>query len=145
MTRSFMSIGKILAEDQNRAELFYGYTVTRTSEKAGSECSGICTFLSNIGLAHLLFASFPPVSKKQEKFYTLCHLLGFGPALRPEKLHCLHILLFYLNQRTTRFGCLPAGKLTSLPEREASRANSLLPDIPSTQPTTHFRVLYHFT
>ena len=30
------SIGKILAEDQDRAELLYGYTITRTSEKAGS-------------------------------------------------------------------------------------------------------------
>ena len=30
------SIGKILAEDQGRAELLYGYTITRTSEKAGS-------------------------------------------------------------------------------------------------------------
>ena len=68
------SIAKILAEDQDRAEFLYKYTFTRTSEKPGSWCSRICTFLSNIGLAHLLLASFPPVSKKREKFYTLCHL-----------------------------------------------------------------------
>ena len=30
------SVGKILAEDQDRNELLYGYTITRTSEKAGS-------------------------------------------------------------------------------------------------------------
>ena len=29
------SIGRILEEDQDRAELLYGYTVTRTIEKAG--------------------------------------------------------------------------------------------------------------
>ena len=28
--------GKILAEDQDRAELLYGYTITRTSKKAGT-------------------------------------------------------------------------------------------------------------
>ena len=31
-----LSIGKILAEDQDPAELRCGYTVTKTSEKAGS-------------------------------------------------------------------------------------------------------------
>ena len=30
------SFGKILAEDQDQAELLYGYTITRTSKKAGS-------------------------------------------------------------------------------------------------------------
>ena len=29
------SLGKILPEDQDRAELLYGYTITRTSKKAG--------------------------------------------------------------------------------------------------------------
>ena len=29
------SFGKILPEDQHRAELLYGYTITRTSKKAG--------------------------------------------------------------------------------------------------------------
>ena len=29
------SFGKILPEDQDRAELLYGYTITRTSKKAG--------------------------------------------------------------------------------------------------------------
>ena len=28
--------GKILAEDQDRGELHYGYAITRTSKKAGS-------------------------------------------------------------------------------------------------------------
>ena len=27
--------GKLLPEDQDRAELLYGYTITRTSKKAG--------------------------------------------------------------------------------------------------------------
>ena len=30
------SIGKIMVQEQDRAELLYGYTITRTSEKAGS-------------------------------------------------------------------------------------------------------------
>ena len=75
------SIGKILEEDQDRAELLYRYTITRTSEKAGSLCSRICNFLSNIGLAHLLFTSFPPVFKKARKIlYTLppTHDLAIG-------------------------------------------------------------------
>ena len=29
------SFGKILPEDQDRAELLYGYIITRTSKKAG--------------------------------------------------------------------------------------------------------------
>ena len=29
------SFGKILPEDQDRAERLYGYTITRTSKKAG--------------------------------------------------------------------------------------------------------------
>ena len=35
LSRAF---GKILSEDQDRAELLYGYTVTRTSKKAGLYC-----------------------------------------------------------------------------------------------------------
>ena len=95
---SSWSIGKILAEDQDRAELLYGYTITRTSEKAGSYCSRICTFLSNTGLVHLLFASFPPISKARKILYILpsTHDLAieFWMELRAKKLHCQFLLTF---------------------------------------------------
>ena len=55
------------------------------------KCSRICTFLSNAGLAHPLFASFPLVSEKREKLTLLpsTHDLavGFWATLRAEKLH----------------------------------------------------------
>ena len=63
--------------------------------------SNLCTFLVHpVGLAHLLFASFPPVSKKQEKFYTLpsAHDLAVVFWAAPVSID---ILRFYLNQRTT--------------------------------------------
>ena len=35
LSLKLMVFGKILPEDQDRAELLYGYTITRTSKKAG--------------------------------------------------------------------------------------------------------------
>ena len=68
--------GRILEKDQDQAELLYVYSFTRISEndsKSWFIVSRVCIFLSNICLAHLLFASFPSVLKKREKF-TLYHL-----------------------------------------------------------------------
>ena len=42
----------------------------KMNQKASSYCSPICTLLSYIGLAHLLFASFPTSFEKARKMDT---------------------------------------------------------------------------
>ena len=68
--------------------------------------------------------------------------VGFWPGLTAEKLHCQFLLTFcgFILMKEQQFGSMPAGKLTSLPERGASHTNSLLLDNierHTNQPTNH--------
>ena len=67
---SFRAFSRNLAEDQNQTELLNRYSLTRASENYSKSWFVVFTnlhLLSYIGLAHLLFASFPTSFEKARK------------------------------------------------------------------------------